>query len=307
MTPVACDRRMTDAIAAEEMRARSIYCHALALACARVNAANHLPYPAPGPRASAATSAAFVAAAIILAWAAGDPSLAIYALSGWHYVLYFLAFFYGAVPLAMFRRDAIAMKAIALAAFGVAYVAAPIDGLSMLMIAGGFLLNVSAARALGADRTYYGFELAGLAPVRIDAFPYSLTAHPMLIGNAVAFAGTLLNETFRRDWWPLAAAHVALNLAVLWMETHVTPRRRGAEIAVRDRAAPRCGLAVAALVTGAGAALGYVATRSGGGAGLGALSGAYGCALYALYTSSLSRTAASAVPLSAHESEGEWT
>ncbi len=184
--------------------------------------------------------------------------------------------------------------------------AAPIDGLSLAVIAAGFLLNVSAAKALGADRTYYGFELAGLAPVRVDAFPYSLTAHPMLIGNAVAFAGTLLNETFRRDWWPLAVAHVALNLAVLWMETHVTPRRLGALVVVPERVAPRCGLSVAALSAASGAALGFAATRAACGAALGACIGAYACALYGLYTASLSQGAVPAA-LPAEKPEGGWT
>ena len=191
----------------------------------------------------------------------------------------------------MFRRDAIAMKTVALAAFGVAYAAAPIDGLSLAVIAAGFLLNVSAARALGADRTYYGFELAGLAPVRVDAFPYSLTAHPMLIGNAIAFAGTLLNETFRRDWWPLAVAHVALNLAVLWMETHVSARAAWARSSsCRSASAPRCGLSVAAFV-GRGRRRAAASLRRGR---LPArrwvhASGAYACALYGLYTASLSQ------------------
>ena len=215
-----------------------------------------------GRNAPAAASAAFVVAVIAIAAATNNPRAAVYALSGWHYLLYFLAYFYGAVPLAMFRRDAIAMKAVALAAFGVAYFAAPLDWRSIAVIAAGFLLNISAASALGADRTYYGFELAGLAPKRIEAFPYSLTAHPMLIGNMVAFAGTLLNEPFRRDWWPLAAAHVALNLGALWMETRVPPRRRGTRIVAPDRVAPRCGPLAGSLVVAAGTAIGFAASKA---------------------------------------------
>jgi hypothetical protein len=37
----------------------------------------------------------------------------------------------------------------------------------------------------------------------------------MLAGNVVAFAGTLINADFRREWWPLACAHVAHPLVPL--------------------------------------------------------------------------------------------
>ena len=47
-----------------------------------------------------------------------------------------------------------------------------------------------AAAVLGIDRTYYGHEVLGLAPKRLTAFPYSLTAHPMILGNVAAFGGT---------------------------------------------------------------------------------------------------------------------
>jgi hypothetical protein len=41
-----------------------------------------------------------------------------------------------------------------------------------------------------------------------------------------AYGGTLLNTDFRRHWWPVALAHVALNLGLLIMERAVTPQRR---------------------------------------------------------------------------------
>ena len=75
--------------------------------------------------------------------------------------------------------------------------AAPLDLASLAVIAGGILLNVRAAAALGVDRTYYGHEVAGLPPRRITAFPYSLTSHPMILGNVAAFGGTLINPEFR--------------------------------------------------------------------------------------------------------------
>lgn len=52
----------------------------------------------------------------------------------------------------------------------------------------------------------------------------------MLTGNVIAFGGTLLNAPFRAAWWPLAAAHVALNLGLLAMETRLKPLRRPAPV-----------------------------------------------------------------------------
>lgn len=153
-------------------------------------------------------------------------TLAIYVLSFWHYYLYGLAYCFGAIPLADFKRDAIVMKTVALAALAFVYLKYPLDFPSLALMASGFLLNALAARVLGADRTYYGYEVANLPPRRITAFPYSCISHPMLIGNVAAYGGTLLNADFRRAWWPLAVLHVAFNLALLLMEVFVTPQRR---------------------------------------------------------------------------------
>ena len=163
---------------------------------------------------------------VLAAVCLGAPlALAVCALSFWHYALYWLAYRYRAVPLAIFKRDAVVMKSVSLLVLGAAYFAAPPDLWSLTMVGAGFLLNVAAARALGPDRTYYGHELAGLPWVRITAFPYSHVAHPMLIGNMAAFGGTLLNAGFRADWWPLACAHVALNAGLMVMETTAGQRR----------------------------------------------------------------------------------
>jgi len=192
----------------------------------------------------------------------GHFLVAVYAVSFWHYYLYALAYGLGAVPLGVLKRDAIAMKAVSLTALAAAYLAAPIDGRSVAVVGGGFLLNALGARALGADRTYYGHEVAGLPQWRSKAFPYSWISHPMLVGNIAAFGGTLINADFRREWWPLAGAHVAMNGGLLVMELSVTPRRRerlrawaGQVGAAALRAPLRSGLYVA----GSGAALGVAA------------------------------------------------
>jgi hypothetical protein len=132
------------------------------------------------------------------------------------------------VPLPVFKRDAVLMKTIALLLLASAYFAAPLDYLSLVIVAVGFGLNTLAAAALGTDRTYYGEEVANLLRLRVTRFPYSVIAHPMLVGNMLAYGGMLLNSGFREQWWPLACAHVALNLGLLVMERYVTPLRLSA-------------------------------------------------------------------------------
>jgi hypothetical protein len=152
---------------------------------------------------------------------------AVYLLSFWHYGLYWLAFAFGASDFDVFKRNAIAMKTLSVTALAVVYLSAPIDPVSLAVILGGVLLNLRAAQVLGLDRTYYGHEVAGLPGRRITAFPYSLTHHPMILGNIAAFGGTMINAPFRADWWPLASLHVVLNIGLLAMEL-AGPRHRQA-------------------------------------------------------------------------------
>ncbi len=166
-------------------------------------------------------------AVLIVVYRDQDLRSGIYLLSFWHYYLYWLAFTFGAVDFEVFKRDAIAMKTVSVVALAAAYLRTPLDLASLAVIAGGILLNVRAAAILGLDRTYYGYEVAGLPQHRMTAFPYSLTAHPMILGNVAAFGGTLLNAGFREQWWPLAGLHVAFNIGLLVMEL-AGPRHRGA-------------------------------------------------------------------------------
>lgn len=199
-------------------------------------------------------------------------ALAVYLLGFWHYYLYWLAFAFGRAPFDVFKRDAVVAKTVSVAVFAAVYLAAPLDLLSLAAVAGGVLLNVRAAAVLGFDRTYYGHEVAGLPPLRIAAFPYSAMAHPMIVGNVLAFGGTLINADFARQWWPLACLHVALNIGLLAME------RAGKS---REGSVRTGGYAVAGALAAAAA---FVA----GGAGMTAwlqLAAAAGCAaiLYRRY------------------------
>jgi hypothetical protein len=169
---------------------------------------------------------AFAALMLGCAWLDANWALAVATLSFWHYYLYWLAYSFGAVSPREFRRDAVLWKTIALVALACVYFAAPLNLLSLSVVAAGFLLNSLAARALGTDRTYYGYELMDLPPAKSTAFPYSWITHPMLVGNMAASGGTMLNADFRRQWWPLAVAHIVLNLGLLIMELVITPQRR---------------------------------------------------------------------------------
>lgn len=167
-----------------------------------------------------------IVAAVLAGAAIGrEPAVAIYLASFVYYGLYWYAFAWGVRSFEVFKRDALLLKALSVGALAFVYLQAPLDFLSLGTIALGILLNARAASVLGLDRTYYGHELAGLPARRVTAFPYSLMSHPMIVGNVMAFGGTLLNPAFRAAWWPLAALHVALNLALLAME-RAGPGRR---------------------------------------------------------------------------------
>jgi len=185
-------------------------------------------------------TALFVLLTMAIAALAERPGLAIYALSFWHYLVYVLAFLWRSIALERFIRDSVLLKAISLAAFALVLLTVMPNVFALIAMAAGFGLNIAAARALGKERTYYGYELAALPPKRVTSFPYSVTAHPMLIGAMLAYGGTLLDATFRQDWWPLGVLHVVLNLLIIVNEAY------GRESRAAGMMAAIGGLAVAA-------------------------------------------------------------
>jgi hypothetical protein len=172
------------------------------------------------------SAACLIGTVLLVSAMAASPELAVYALSFWHYLFYWWAYRYGAVQPALFRRDAIVMKSAALTLLGLSYLAQRWSWLSAIVVVAGFALNLSAALALGHTRSYYGWELGDLPHRRMRVFPYTVLPHPMLVGNIIAFGGTLLNPGFRRAWWPLAVVHVALNAALIVMESRVASKRQ---------------------------------------------------------------------------------
>ncbi len=177
------------------------------------------------PGASSWLSIAYILVIVGVTLVHRDARGAVYLLSFCHYYLYWLAYRFGGARLRTFKRDAMLMKSVALVMLGWVYFSAPLNFLSLTLVATGFALNGWGAWALGADRTYYGYELAALPAQRITRLPYSWISHPMLIGNVLAYSATLANPVFLANWWPLAGAHVALNLGLLLMERYVRPLR----------------------------------------------------------------------------------
>ncbi len=227
----------------------------------------------------------FVAAIVSAAAYDSSITVAIYALSFWHYYVYWLAYLFRAAPLAAFKRDAIIMKSVSIAVLGGAFFSATPDYLSLSVVTLGFSLNAYAAMKLGSDRSYYGYEIGGLPYRRITSFPYSMTAHPMLIGNIVAFSGTLLNAGFREHWWPLALGHVAMNAGLLVMETTIGANSRFVRYVRATSVAVRYVIGIAVMTLGA--AIGYLTGKPLDpvlGSLVGIAATAFGLALFSLYS-----------------------
>ena len=214
-----------------------------------------------------------------------DISVAFYTLSFWHYYVYLLAYRFRAVPLSAFKRDAIAMKCVSLAILGWAFFSGTPDIISMSVSALGFALNAYSAVILGSDRSYYGYELGGIAYHRITSFPYSMLAHPMLIGNIVAFSGTLINADFRENWSPLAVTHAVMNVGLLFMETTISADSRSKRF-VRVTSVPAKYIIGITVVT-FGAAIGYATVgplEISIGILLGVITSTYALVLFSLYS-----------------------
>jgi protein-S-isoprenylcysteine O-methyltransferase Ste14 len=177
------------------------------------------------------------------------------------------------------------MKCVSIAVLGWAFFSGAPDFLSLSVVTLGFGLNAFSAMKLGSDRSYYGYEVGRLPYQRITSFPYSMTAHPMLIGNIVGFSGTLINSDFRENWLPLAVAHVSMNVGLLIMETTISADSRFVRYIRATSAAALYVICIAfvALSAGIGYALGE-ALDPAIGALVGIIVSAYALALFSLYS-----------------------
>ena len=183
----------------------------------------------PRPPADGFAAACLAVSIATACGAALDGHLAVAAwFAGFlHYALYLRAFAWGVPDFDGFKRAAVALKIVGIGMLALPYASASPGVPSVVAVLAGIALGTAAASRLGIDRTYYGHEVAGLPALRATGFPYSLTAHPMIVGNLIAIGGTLLAPSFAAEWGYLAVAHLAANLGLLAMEV-AGPARRAA-------------------------------------------------------------------------------
>jgi hypothetical protein len=143
-----------------------------------------------------------------------------------HYLVYLSALAHGpGLSYGEMLRDAIAQKTVSMTLLGGLYLLHPcFEPLSAALILGGVGLSLWAASSLGMSRTYFGAELGIVPPARIEAAPYGLVPHPMILGSLIALLGVQLQPELRAAHPWLAPAHAALYLNHLAQEHHVSRR-----------------------------------------------------------------------------------
>jgi len=129
--------------------------------------------------------------------------LAVYLLSFWHYYSIGSPSLFGAVAFDVFKRDAVAMKTVSVAALATVYLAAPLDLASLIVVACGILLNVRAAAALGSTGPITVTRWPACRRGELPPFPIAdrPSDDP---GNRIA-AWRHLDQRRFAAWWPLRA------------------------------------------------------------------------------------------------------
>lgn len=137
-----------------------------------------------------------------------------------HYLIYIATFRHREdVAFHAFVRDAVFYKAVSTLNLAVAYLSVfVVDPVSLGLLALGYGLGALSTRVLGFERTYFGVELGQVPPARIDAFPYGVVPHPMIVGGIVALLGFQAMPTFAAAWPWLVPAHIGLYVVHLLQE-----------------------------------------------------------------------------------------
>lgn len=170
----------------------------------------------------------WVALVAVVSACLGEPAVFVAGTSFVHYLIYMAVFHHrGDLAFPVFVRNATFFKALALAELAALYLLHfEFDAVSLALIAAGGGLSYAAYRALGAERTYFGAELGRCEPRRVDAFPYGLVPHPMIVGGVLLLAGFHALAPLRAAWPWLVPVHIGLYLAHLGQE--VAAARRAA-------------------------------------------------------------------------------
>jgi hypothetical protein len=183
-----------------------------------------------GPRALRAPSAArdwvaarvgvgnlgYVALMAVLGLVAG-PAWFVAGVSYVHYAQYVATFrARRGVAYPTFVRDVLFFKSVSMVTLAGLYLTSwSWSPLSAVLMGVGVALSTRAAALLGFERTYFGYELGRLGPLRVTGFPYGVLPHPMILGAVVALFGVQAQPAFRDDWPWVVPLHVAAYLVHL--------------------------------------------------------------------------------------------
>ena len=139
-----------------------------------------------------------------------------FATSFYHYFVYAATYHQRTnIAFGAFKRDALLYKSLALTQAFIQYVyrfdySAP-DFVSLGLIALGFGLAAMATKALGVDRTYFGWELGEITGGYVSSgFPYGVIPHPMIVGGIIGWLGIHKLDAFREAWPMYVPLHVCL-------------------------------------------------------------------------------------------------
>jgi len=129
-----------------------------------------------------------------------------------HYMMYIGTYHQKTnVSYGTFLRNVIFFKTLALCNLAYFYLTNfQYDPVSLAMIVVGYGISGKAATALGLEKTYFGVELGICKPKWVDAFPYNVIPHPMIVGSIIGLMGIFKMEGFRQAVPYLVPMHIAL-------------------------------------------------------------------------------------------------
>lgn len=137
-----------------------------------------------------------------------------------HYLIYIATFFYRSnVSYGTFLRNVVFFKSLAMCQLLFWYIYYfQFEPISFGFVVVGYALSFLAYFRLGSLRTYFGVELGKIAPQKIDAFPYGVIPHPMIVGNIIGLIGLEMLEPLRVALPWLVPLHLAFYLVHLGQE-----------------------------------------------------------------------------------------
>lgn len=165
----------------------------------------------------------YIVGAAILSLALGSHALFVGLTSYIHYGIYIATYYHQATrscAFEAFKKTVMygysfmsrAYKTVAMFHLAYYYLSGVPTLSSLFLIAAGFGTSASAMYAIGVDATYFGIELGRLN--RKEAWvetkwPYTMTQHPMILGNLIGLFGVGIGCSESAPFW-LVPGHMAL-------------------------------------------------------------------------------------------------